>query len=202
MESSQMEVTDWLEEAVQQTKAKYQAQRALEDKLIQQQALKDRLAADYCEKFFEWLQTIDVKFNTRFGSQVLAVSPIGSNGDRGLQVLARPLRVQERIVVVNYQKSTNSICLNLDCSRTNLPQVVKLVLSADGIVAAEIDGEHYDPEQLGRKIVNDLLDIGFMGGVSRSPELPACNVSFSNIDMRDRSVIAGGSDGVCAAARA
>ena len=42
-----MEVTDWLDEAVQQTKEKYQAQRALEDKSIQERALKDRLASKF-----------------------------------------------------------------------------------------------------------------------------------------------------------
>src|ERR1035441_3402612 len=103
-----MEVTDWLDEAVQQTKEKYQAQRALEDKSIQERALKDRLASQFLDSVPAWLQTIDVKFNTRFGGQVLAVSPTGSNGGRGLQVLARPVRAQERIAVLNYQKETTS----------------------------------------------------------------------------------------------
>lgn len=55
-----MEKIDWLDEAVQQTKDKYQAQRALEEKLLQEEALRARLAKEFCRELFEWLQTIDV----------------------------------------------------------------------------------------------------------------------------------------------
>lgn len=192
-----MEVTDWLDEAVQQTKEKYQAQRALEDKSIQEQALKDRLASKFWDQLFEWLQTIDVKFNTRFGGQVLAVSPTGSNGDRGLQVLARPIRAQERIAVLNYQKETTSIALSMDCNPTDLPQAIELALAADGAIVAQIGAESYMPEQLGRKIINDLLGIGSKLPVPQlqSPELPCCSVSCNNIELRGPTVVAGGSNG-------
>ena len=192
-----MEVTDWLDEAVQQTKEKYQAQRALEDKLIQEQASKDRLASKFWDQLFEWLQTIDVKFNTRFGGQVLAVSPTGSNGDRGLQVLARPIRAQERIAVLNYQKETTSIALSMDCNPTDLPQVIELALAADGAIVAQIGAESYMPEQLGRKIINDLLGIGSKLPVPQlqSPESPCCSMSCNNIELRDPTVVAGGSNG-------
>lgn len=192
-----MEKIDWLDEAVQQTKDKYQAQRALEDKLIREQALKDRLASGFWDQLFEWLQPIDVKFNTRFGGQVLAVSPIGSNGNRGLQVLARPVRSQERIAVLNYQKETAAIALSMDCNPTNLPQVIKLALAADGAMVAQIGVESYMPEQLGRKIINDLLGIGSKLPVPQlqSPESPCCSVSCNNIEMGGPTVVAGGSNG-------
>lgn len=191
-----MEKIDWLDEAVQQTKDKYQAQRALEEKLLQEEALRARLAKEFCGELFEWLQTIDVKFNTRYGGQVLAVSPTGSNGDRGLQVLARPIRAQERIAVLNYQKETASIALSMDCNPTNLPQVIKLALAADGAIAAQIGAESYMPEQLGRKIINDLLGIGSKLPVTQlqSPESPRCSVSCNNIELPGPTVVAGGSN--------
>jgi len=192
-----MEKIDWLDEAVQQTKDKYQAQRALEEKLLQEEALRARLAKEFCRELFEWLQAIDVKFNTRYGGQVLAVSPTGSNGDRGLQVLARPIRAQERIAVLNYQKETASIALSMDCNPTNLPQVIKLALSAGGAIVAEIGAEPYTPEQLGRKIINDLLGIGSKRPVPQlqSPEALCCSVSCNNIELRGPTRVAGGSNG-------
>ncbi len=197
-----MEATDWLDEAVQQTKDKYQAQRALEDKLIQEEALKARLASKFCTELFAWLETIDVKFNTRFGGQVLAISPLGGKGDSGLQVLARPIRAQERVTVLNYQKETNSISVSTDRSFTKLPQVITLVLAADSAMVAEIGTEHYMPEQLGRKIINDLLGIGSMRPVSQSqsPQPPCCSVPSNDIGMLGRTAVAGGSNGACAGA--
>src|ERR1700687_3349887 len=120
-----MEVTDWLDEAVQQTKEKYLVQRALDEKLMQEEALKARLASKFCEELFAWFGTIDVKFNIRFGGQVLSVSPIGTNGDRGVQVLAQPIRAQARIAVLNYQEDTKSFGLSMDGSPADFPQVIK-----------------------------------------------------------------------------
>lgn len=192
-----MDVTDWLDTAVQQTKEKYQEQRALEKQLVQEKALKDRLASKFCEELFAWLETIDVQFNTRFGDHVLTISPTGANGDRGVQVLARPTRAQERAVGLKYQKDTNCIGLSMNCSLIRLPQVIKLVLSADGVIVAEIGAEHYIPQQLGRKIINDLLGIGFTGPVSQalSSEPPYCSVSCNGIEMQGRITVASASTG-------
>ena len=199
-----MLVTDWLDDAVQQTREKYQVQRALEEKLAQEEALKARLAGEFCEELFAWLETIDVKFNTRFGGQVLAVSPIGTNDDRGVQVLARPIRAQAKMAVLRYQKETKSIGLSMDCGPSKLPPEIRLVLSAEGPIKAEIDAEYYAPEQLGRRIINNLLDIDLMGQVSRlrSPEQPSCSVPCNNIEMPVRTVVASGSNGGCAAGMA
>jgi hypothetical protein len=192
-----MEATDWLDEAVQQTKEKYQVQRALEDKLIQEEALKARLASKFCEELFAWLETIDVKFNTRFGGQVLAVSPTGGKGDSGLQVLARPIRAQERVTVLSHQKETNAISVSTDHSLTKLPQVIKLVLAADSAMLAEIGTDYYMPEELGRKIINDLLGIGSVRPVSQSQftEPPCRSASSNNIEMLGRAAVAGGGNG-------
>jgi hypothetical protein len=202
MESSQMEATDWLDEAVQQTKEKYQAERALEDKVIQEEALKARLASKFCAELFAWLETIDVKFNTRFGGQVLAVSPIGGKGDSALQVLAQPSRAQERIAELNYQGDINCLALSMSSGATATTQIIKMVRSAGGGILAEIGGERYTPDQLGQKIINDLLGIGFTPSVSRSrsSEPPCCSVSSNNIEMLHRTMVAGRSNGGCTVA--
>ena len=196
-----MGVTNWLDEAVQQTKDKYQVQRSLEEKLLQEEALKARLASQFCQDLFEWLQTIDVKFNTRFGGQVLAVTVVGSEGNRSVQVLARPIRAQERFAELHYEEDITCLALSMGSGATTT-QVIKMVRSAGGGILAEIGTEGYTPEQLGQKIINDLLDISLMGTVSRplSLEQPRCSVSRNDIEMRGRSVVAGGSNGGCAGA--
>lgn len=197
-----MEVTDWLDEAVQQTKEKYQAQRALEEKSIQEEALKRKLGSQFCRDLFAWFETIEVKFNARFGGHVLTARVVGSEGDRSVQVLARPIRAQERIAELNYQEDINCLALSTGSDATATTQVIKMVCSAGGGVLVEIGAERYTLEQLGQKIIDDLLSIGFMGTVSRSPssELPCCSVSCNDIEMGGRTVVAGRSNGGCAGA--
>ena len=197
-----MEATDWLDEAVQQTKEKYQAQRALEEQLMQEETLKRQLGSRFCRELFAWLETTEAKFNSRFGSQVLTVSMVGKEGNRSLQVLARPLRAQERIAELNYQADINCLALSTGSGATATTQVIKMVRFDGGEMLAEIGGERCTPDQLGQKIINDLLGIGFMGRVSRSQstESPCCSVSYNDIEMRGRTLVAGGSNGGCAAA--
>jgi|ERR1039458_6187952 hypothetical protein len=202
MEFSPMEATDWLDEVVQQTKGKYQAQRALEEELIQEEALKRKLGTQYCRELFTWLETIEVKFNHRFGAQVLTASVVGSEGDRSVQVLARPIRADERIAELRYEEDINCLALSMGSGATAATQIIKMVRPADGGILAEIDAERYTPEQLGQKIINDLLGIGPMRLVSqpRSPEPPGFHVPCDDIGMCDRTVVAGGNNGGCAGA--
>lgn len=194
-----MEVTDWLDKAVQQTREKYNVQRAREDELLREEALKRKLGSQFCRELFGWLETIDVKFNNKFGSQVLSASVVGANGDRSVQVLARPIRAQERIAELHYEEDINCVALSMGSDATAATQIIKMIRPADGDMLAEVGGEHYTPEQLGQKIVNDLLGIGFMETVSRtrSSELP--RVSCNDIETLGRAV-AGGSNGGCAVA--
>jgi hypothetical protein len=197
-----MAATDWLDEVVQQTKGKYQAQRALEEELIQEEALKRKLGTQYCRELFTWLETIEVKFNHRFGAQVLTASVVGSEGDRSVQVLARPIRAEERIADLHYEENINCLALSMGSGATAATQIIKMVRPADGGLLAEIDAERYMPEQLGQKIINDLLGIGPMRPVSqpRSPEPLGFHVSCNDMGMRDRTVAAGGNNGGCASA--
>lgn len=202
MEFSQMEVTDWLDEAVQQTKEKYQARRALEEQLLQEDTLKRQLGSRFCQELFAWLETTEVRFNSRFGGQVLTVSMVGKEGNRSLQVLAQPLRAQERIADLSYQADINCLALSSGSGATATTEVIKMVRSAGGEMLAEIGAERYTPDQLGQRIINDLLGIGFMGTVSRSQssESPCCSASYHDIEIGGRTLVAGGSNGGCAAA--
>jgi len=139
-------------------KGKVSEQRVQEEKLIEEEALKSRVGSQFCRELFEWLEGIDVRFNSRFGVHVLSVSVVGTDGDRSLQVLARPVRAQERIAILNYRKETKSVVLNLSSDGRATPtEEIRLVLGADSEALAEISGDQYTPEQLGRKIVEDLL---------------------------------------------
>jgi len=152
------EASEWLEAAVQRAKEKYQEKRALEERLLQEEALKDKLASQFCRELFAWLEAIDVKFNSRFGSQVLAASTSGSEGDRSIKILASPLRSQERIAILNYQKDSKSLDLSVHAGCAAKPrQPIKLALTAEGVVVAQIGVEYFSAEQLGQKIVDDLL---------------------------------------------
>jgi hypothetical protein len=153
-----VELTDWLDGVVRRAKEKYLEQRVQEEKLIEEEALKSRVGSQFCRELFEWLEGIDVRFNSRFGVHVLSVSVVGTDGDRSLQVLARPVRAQERIAILNYRKETKSVVLNLSSDGRATPtEEIRLVLGADSEALAEISGDQYTPEQLGRKIVEDLL---------------------------------------------
>ena len=152
-----MEVTDWLDEAVQQTKEKYQVQRALEEDLIREETLKRKLSSQFCRELFAWFENVEARFNSKFGDQVLTVSVVGGDGNRSVQVLARPVRAQERNAELNYQDDSNCLGLSMGSGATAASQVVKLVLSADGAILAEGGAKRYTPEQLGQKIIDDLL---------------------------------------------
>jgi hypothetical protein len=90
-----MGATDWLDAAVESAKQKYQAQRALDERSVQAEALKRRLGNQFCRELFAWFENVEVRFNNRFGSQVLAVSVVGSDGNRSVQILAQPIRARE-----------------------------------------------------------------------------------------------------------
>jgi len=92
-----VELTDWLDGVVRRAKEKYLEQRVQEEKLIEEEALKSRVGSQFCRELFEWLEGIDVRFNSRFGVHVLSVSVVGTDGDRSLQVLARPVRAKREL---------------------------------------------------------------------------------------------------------
>lgn len=151
-----MEVTGWLDSAVQRTKDKYQFQRAREEQSAQEESLRRRRGSQFCRQLFTWFEQIEVSFNTRFGSQVLVVSLVGNQGNRSVQILGRPVRAQERIAEINYQENTASLRLSMGSGGTAAAQIIRLVLSGDGIVA-EFGGQHYTAHQLGQKIIEELL---------------------------------------------
>src|ERR1039458_1121163 len=68
-----MDVTAWLDDAVQRAREKYEAQRALEERLLQEEALKRKLGSQFCRDLFAWLENVEPSFNSRFGGHVLAV---------------------------------------------------------------------------------------------------------------------------------
>ena len=153
-----MEATDWLDAAVESAKQKYQAQRALDETSVQADALKRKLGNQFCRELFAWFESVEVRFNNRFGSQVLAVSVVGSDGNRSVQILARPIRTKEGTASLSYEENTSSLGLSVGFGGgAETAQVIKLVLSADGAVLAEMGAKHYTPEQLGQKIIDDLL---------------------------------------------
>ncbi len=153
-----MASTHWLDEAVQRTKEKYKVQRAQEERLAYEESLKRRLGGQFCRHLFAWFQSIEGSFNDKFGSHILAVSVSGDEGSRSAQVLARPTSTEERIANLDYQNNAASLRLSIGSGRTpETAQVIKLVLSAGDVLLAEIGQERYTAEQLGQKIIDDLL---------------------------------------------
>jgi hypothetical protein len=153
-----MASTQWLDEAVQRTKEKYKIQRAQEERLAHEEELKRRLGGQYCRQLFAWFQSIEGSFNNKFGSHVLAVSVSGDEGSRSAQILARPILTEERIAHLDYQNNSASLRFSIGSGKTaETPQVIKLVLSANEALLAEIGTERYTSEQLGQKIIDDLL---------------------------------------------
>jgi hypothetical protein len=153
-----MASTQWLDEAVQRTKEKYKIQRAQEERLAHEEELKRRLGGQYCRQLFAWLQSIEGSFNNKFGSHVLAVSVSGDEGSRSAQILARPILTEERIAHLDYQNNSASLRFSIGSGKTaDTPHVIKLILSADEALLAEIGSERYTSEQLGQKIIDDLL---------------------------------------------
>ena len=153
-----MEATDWLDAAVQRAKQKYEAQRALEEESVQAEVLKRKLGNQFCRELFAWFESIEVRFNNKFGAQVLAVSVVGSEGSRSVQILARPIRTREATASLSYEENTTSLGLSVGFGGgAETAQIIKLVLAADGAVLAEIGAKHYIPERLGQKIIDDLL---------------------------------------------
>jgi len=153
-----MAPTHWLDEAVQRTKEKYKVQRAQEERSAREEALKHRLGGAFCRQLFAWFQSIEGTFNGKFGAQVLAVSLSGDEGSRSAQILARPISTEERIAHLDYQNNSSSLRLSMGSGRTaETAQVIKLVLTADEALVAEIGKVHYTSEQLGQRIIDDLL---------------------------------------------
>lgn len=158
MEVLKMQVTDWLDQAVRRAKGKYQVQRAVDEKSVQAEALKRKLGNQFCRELFAWFESIEIRFNERFGSHVLAVSVVGSDGNRSVRILARPIRDQESTASLNYEENTTSLRLSPGSGgATETAQRIKLVLSSSGAMLAEVGSEHYTPEQLGQSIIDDLL---------------------------------------------
>jgi hypothetical protein len=162
-----MEAIDWIEEAVKQTKEKYRVERAREEELVQEETTRRKLSNQFCRELFAWIETIDVRFNHKYGSHVLSANVIGPEGSRSAQILARPVRSQERIAELSYQEDINSLSLSMCSGGASAIQTITLVCSADGEMIAEIEGERYLPEQLGQKIIMDLLDIDLICTVSQ-----------------------------------
>ena len=152
-----MPPTHWLDEAVQRAKEKYKAQRAQEERSAHEQTLKRRLGGQFCRQLFAWFQSIEGSFNIKFGAHVLAVSVSGDEGSRSAQILARPILTEERIANLDYQNNSASLRFIGSGKTTETPQVIKLVLSPEEALLAEIGNERYTSEQLGQKIIDDLL---------------------------------------------
>jgi len=126
--------------------------------LAYEEAMKRRLGGQFCRQLFAWFQSIEGGFNTKFGAHVLAVSVSGDEGSRSAQVLAKPTCTEERIANLDYQNNSASLRLSMGSGKTaDTPQVIKLVLSAEQTLLAEIGKERYTSEQLGQKIIDDLL---------------------------------------------
>ncbi len=154
---SKMEVMNWLDQTVKQTKDKYEARRHQEDQLVKEETLKCKLGGEFCRDLFEWLQTIDAQFNDRFGGHVLAASVDGTQGQRKARILARPIRSQERIAALSYQEDINCLALSVHSGTATDTQQIRMVLSPEGKIFAEVEADSYTPVQLGQKIIGDLL---------------------------------------------
>jgi hypothetical protein len=154
-ESFQNASDAWLEESVQKAKEKYQFQRALDERLAQEKALKCKLGAQFCRELFAWLQAVEKRFNSRFGANVLAVSVVGANGNHKVEVLAQPVQKQQRITELTYVDNTTSMMVRTPSIRKE--EGIDLVLSSDGTMLAEFGAVQYSLERLGQKIITDLL---------------------------------------------
>ena len=151
-----LQMSEWLDKAVQRTKKKYQGQRVREEQVAQEEAVKHKLGGQFCRELFAWFENTEASFNNSFGGHVLAVSVVGSYGSRSVRILARPTRSQECIAELNYQENTSSLALSMG-SGAPATQAIKLILSADGAILATMGEEYYTAEQLGQKIIDDLL---------------------------------------------
>ena len=156
----------WLDNAVQRAKEKYQSLRELEERAAEQEALKRRLGSKFCRDVFTWLESVELCFNSRFGGQVLTVRTLGNEGGRTLQVLARPVPSQEVMAEIRYEDSGSHLVYTIGGGQcTSATQSIRLVLS-EGSVQAEIGTERFSSEQLGKRIVEELLHIS---GSSQKP---------------------------------
>jgi hypothetical protein len=152
-----MEVADWLDRAVQRTKEKYQVQRDREETVIQLEALKRRLGSNFCRQLFAWLESIEARFNRSVGCQMITVAVAGNERNRSAQVLARPILALERLAELYYHENTDYLVLSIAFEGgAETTQMIKLVL-ASGTALAEIGMKRYRPEELGQKIIEDLL---------------------------------------------
>jgi hypothetical protein len=145
----------WLDETVQKAKEKYQFQRALDERLAQEKTLKCKLGAQFCNRLFEWLGAVETRFNDRFGGHVLTVRVVRADGNHKVEVLAQPVHKQERIAEVTYEDNTTSLTLRTLSIRKE--EGINLVLSSAGTMLAELGAVQYSHEQLGQKIISDLL---------------------------------------------
>jgi hypothetical protein len=153
-----MKATDWLDAAVERAKKKYELQRAQEEKSAEAEALKRRLSNQFCRELFAWFESVEARFNNKFGGQVLVVSVAGSDGGRTVQILARPIRTKESTAHLRYKENAASVELSVSSGGgVEAAQIIKLVHSTEGVVFALIGARHYSPEQLGQKIIDDLL---------------------------------------------
>jgi hypothetical protein len=167
-----MEEIAWLDEAVQRVKEKYQTQRALEERSAQEETRKRALGAQFSRDLFAWFERMEESFNSKFGGHLLAVSVVGAEGNRSVKVLANLTRNQERMAVLTYNNGSNDNGSNNNGSNNHpvslglrfgsdataeVAQTIKLVPSNNGTVLAEFGAEHYSYEQLGQKIIDDLL---------------------------------------------
>ena len=148
-------MNSWLEKAVQRTKKKYQGQRTLEEKSAYEDTMKRKLAGQFCRELFAWFENIEASFNHSFGGHVLAVSVVGSQGSRSVKILARPTRTQESMAELTYQENASSLGLSQGSGST--VQAIRLILSGNGTILAAMGEEYFTPEQLGQKIIDQLL---------------------------------------------
>ncbi len=155
--AASIQVPDWLDGAVQKAKVKYQRQRELEEILMQEETLKRKLGSQFCKELAGWLQAVEVRFNTRFGGAVLAVTVEEVKDSRTIRVLARPLRSRESMAELEYQNGTDYLKVNIgSAASAGTSRIVNFVVSG-GAVLAEIGTDCYTWEQLGQRLIEDLL---------------------------------------------
>jgi hypothetical protein len=58
---------------------------------------------------------------------------------------------------LNYQERTSSLGLNMDSGAPAAAQAIRLILTADGDVLAAMGEDYYTAEQLGQKIIDEML---------------------------------------------
>ncbi len=152
------EMADWLDAAVQRAKSKYQRERELEERKMQEEALKKRLGSQFWQELAGWLQAIEGRFNTRFGAAVLSVTLDEEKDKRVIRILARPIRSHESIAELEYQNGTDYMELSIGSGGgAGTARIVNFVLSG-GAALAEFGAEDLTWEQLGQKLIEDLLD--------------------------------------------